>query len=87
MLIRSQNKKSLVNMDNIDTINCYSTGIDFELIAYNVNTEICLGSYSTEYKAIKVLDMIEKKYLLLNSSLSGVGSNGVFQMPEDKDVY
>ena len=59
MLIRSQDKVFLLNFNNLTAIYMEKIGIiynDFE-DAYT------LGKYSTEAKAIKVLDMIQKRYV------------------------
>jgi hypothetical protein len=70
MLIRSQDRLGFVNINNIDSIRCkIIKGHD---IKEHYETEICffvsgeligiLGKYSTEEKAIKVLDMIQDAY-------------------------
>ena len=56
MLIRRQNKKCLVDMNTITVqvsgmmVVCYDTSQVFD------DTYICLGTYESEAKAIKVLD-------------------------------
>ena len=52
------------------------------------STGLMIGEYSTEEKAIKVLDMIQIAYEEANSvcSMSGFVANTVFQMPTDKEV-
>lgn len=63
MLVRSQNKKCLVDMNTITVqvsgmmVVCYDTSQVFD------DTYICLGTYESEAKAIKVLDMIQKRYV------------------------
>lgn len=71
MLIRSQDKLSIINLDNIDTI-CAKMDKDKEIkehyettIQYFCGVEETMGTlgfYSTEEKAIKVLDMIQDAY-------------------------
>ena len=86
MLIRSQDNKKLINLNSVKSIS---------ITKYDKTIEIwCDGSflaeYSTEDKAIKVLDMIEKKYMeysCISSISTGVHSvytiPKVFQMPAD----
>jgi hypothetical protein len=62
MLIRSQNKKCLVDMTTITIqvsgmmVVCYDTSQVFD------DVYICLGTYESEAKAMKVLDMIQEAY-------------------------
>lgn len=90
MIIRSQHKKNIVNLDNIDSIYANEYG---EINAYNGNgnSRILMGQYSTEEKAIKVLDDIcafsngihfEKIATDQCGRLDGI----VFQMPQDSEV-
>lgn len=89
MLIRSQDKKSIMNLDNIMRINVIVPPmcITERMIMAN-GAE--LGTYSTEEKAIKVLDMIQKKYLECNCQPLmcnyGFVRNSIFQMPQDDEV-
>lgn len=80
MLIRSQDKERL--MDYIRA----SVGIDHEVsedkniwisIVYSENACGLLGKYSSEEKALKVLDMIQEAY---------VNGHIDYQMPEDSEV-
>lgn len=62
MLIRSQNKKCLVDMTTITIqvsgmmVVCYDTSQVFD------DVYICLGTYESEAKAMKVLNMIWEAY-------------------------
>lgn len=90
MIIRSQDKKSIVNMDNIDTIDIRENLIR----AFNGGNDmgINIGKYSTEEKAIKVLDMICEKYTepIVRANYTNeeslIYANSVFWMPSDKEV-
>ena len=76
MWIRSQTKSSLVNINFMRVIN----DGDFCLIC-GATTDGCdyeLGVYSTEEKALKVLDRIEE----LIANQCGL----TFYMPQDEDV-
>ena len=77
MLIRSQDKMSIINFDNIDTIwaktdedkgieEHYETSIQY--FCGGEETMGTLGFYSTEEKAIKVLDMIQDAYARCEST-------------------
>lgn len=63
MLIRTQDKKCLVDMNTITIqvsgimVVCYDTSQIFD------DAYIRLGTYESEAKAIKVLDMIQKRYV------------------------
>ena len=89
MIIRSQDKKSIVNMDNIDTIDIRENLIR----AFNGGNDmgINIGKYSTEEKAIKVLDMICGVYCLLEDIKCGAVQaqkydSFCFDMPSDEEV-
>ena len=62
MLIRSQNKKYLVSMNNIAFYVMDSEVICFGIFGIEDSDYIILGHYETEAKAMKVLDMIQKAY-------------------------
>lgn len=112
MLIRSQDKKSLCNYNSgivtafekydYDIIN--NRMVPTEIKGCNIffcdqSREIQIGTYSTEEKAIKVLDMIQKEY---GGHYYGEGGPlttmnhyvepfafippKVFQMPSDEEV-
>ena len=58
MLIRSQDNNRLINIDNV-----YELRLCVYAQGYGITDCVCsLGKYSTEEKAIKVLDMIQKVY-------------------------
>ena len=58
MLIRSQDKCILINMNNVSSIEI-EKGYDGSRIFTDNGESICgIGKYSTKAKAIKVLDMI-----------------------------
>ena len=80
MLIRSQDKKSLINMDNVTDLSVVS---GCEIMAYYTTDQGYqrIGKYSDEAKAIKVLDRIYDAYAMAN-----INFNIVFQMPQDSEV-
>lgn len=89
MWIRSQSKKQLVNANELyigkrGERYCVSTGKGFDL-----------GTYSSEEKAIKVLDMIQDFEIRHQANLllaiyqetnDNAEGNMVFQMPQDSEV-
>jgi hypothetical protein len=114
MLIRTQDKRSLVDMTG-HTISINQKGRHYLAKRINLSNDFdynnvehsciyciecngtngtlgnILGRYSTEEKAIKVLDMIRKTYESTTSQLSTNGllitpCNKVFDMPDDEEV-
>ena len=83
MWIRSQDMKTLVNAS------------EFRIYEERKEFSICsrielLGKYSTEEKALKVMDMIEDTILKCEAMRTGYAEYDfgafVFDMPADKDV-
>ncbi len=87
MLIRSQDKKVMINFDNVCQVRTGGLNDD-RLIVLVDDIVVVLGQYSSEEKAIKVLDMIQDSYEEANSvcTMSGFVANTVFQMPQDSEV-
>lgn len=93
MLIRSQDKRHLVKLKSIrieENTTYTEEGKNFVWNIYDTY-ENKLGSYSTEEKAILVLDMIEEEYhrptYVANlGGEYGVYGRDVFHMPEDIEV-
>ena len=75
MLIRSQDKRILINMNNVSSIEVCDN--ELRIFADDGETIYDLGSYSTKAKAMKVLDMIQEAYA--NGHID-------FQMPADSEV-
>ena len=92
MLIRSQNKMSLVKLENI-VININNIS-GKEIICWSQmnpgeDEYISLGHYSTKAKAMKVLDMIQEaycKFMSVKNDDAWSGKESVFYMPEDSEV-
>jgi hypothetical protein len=84
MIIRSQNKKSITTDLNIN-IYADDEEKEFELINKSLTS---LGTYSTEEKAIKVLDMIEKLYVesVWTEGKTIIANRVCFEMPQDSEV-
>ena len=97
MIIRSQDKKTIANIDCIDTITII--GEEIRYFYGSENSFGILGYYSTEEKAVKVLDMIQEMYEKTLYNEYGLMATAnfyvppfafippkVFQMPEDSEV-
>ena len=93
MFIRTQDKTTLVNLEQVKeifvigkTVRCEHTG--------DLGTCRFLGTYSTEEKALKVLNSIQKYHdsNLVVYSMDGMIErvtdipNKTFQMPEDEEL-
>ena len=82
MIIRSQNKKVIVNLNMVDTIEERDKQIRY-FSGGGMETLGVLGIYSTEEKAIKVLDMICDAY----RNIAFIDEQAVvFNMPQDSEV-
>ena len=72
MLIRSQDKRMIVNFDNICTVSAFPE----------------IGRYSTKAKAMKVLDMIQEAYAdfesakITSTGLATAAYTGSYDTPE-----
>lgn len=83
--IRSQDGKGLTNPQDVYVARRAKTW------AICANRGIDLGNYSTEEKALKVLDMIEKKIIEIDKTkFYGVQEttykDNVFKAPKDEEV-
>lgn len=85
--IRSQDKKRLVKCMFFEIGQKTPT-----IYGYTINDCFTLGTYSTEEKTLKVLDMIQET-IIHNETVyahkfsgSGVRDYDVFQMPNDEEV-
>ena len=75
MLIRSQDKRILINMNNVSSIEVGDN--ELRIFADDGETIYDLGSYSTRAKAIKVQDMMQEAYI--NGHID-------YQIPGDSEV-
>ena len=62
MLIRSQDKRMIVNFDNICTISAFPEKDSEDIYVEDGTGSLMVGRYSTKAKAMKVLDMIQEAY-------------------------
>lgn len=87
MLIRSQDKRILINMNNVSSIEVGDN--ELRIFADDGETIYDLGEYSTKVKAMKVLDMIQEayeRYEYEKAFKTGLTLFETFQMPEDSEV-
>lgn len=62
MLIRSQDKRMIVNFDNICTVSAFPEKDSEDIYVEDGTGSLMVGRYSTKVKALKVLDMIQEAY-------------------------
>lgn len=62
MLIRSQDKRMIVNFDNICTVSAFPEKDSEDIYVEDGTGSLIVGRYSTKAKAMKVLDMIQDAY-------------------------
>lgn len=92
MIIRSQNKEVVTNFEQITNIILSEeeeNKIDLLAMFPGGIRDIRLGTYSTEEKAIKVLDMIQSAYNSIETmkiDKCAWRDNHYFQMPKDEEV-
>lgn len=89
MLIRSQDKTVIVNIDN--AFNIEIRDINGATAIYIGSSSSCcnMAEYSTRVKAMKVLDMIQEAYERYEYEKvfkTGLTLFETFQMPEDSEV-
>lgn len=77
MLIRSQDKRMIVNFDNICTVSAFPEKDSEDIYVEDGTGSLMIGKYSTKAKAMKVLDMIQEAY---------VNGHIDYQMPADSEV-
>ena len=79
MWIRSQNKKALLNVNQV-VINNTKDESEYYIHGYSERGIDILGVYSTEEKALEVLDYIQSE---IQSNV--YDEQTVFEMPNDED--
>lgn len=89
MLIRSQDKTILLNFSNSTVVYIAKNDKGFVILSLENENRYRLGKYSSEAKAMKVLDMIQKaycKFMSVKNDDAWSGKESVFYMPEDSEV-
>nr|DAZ69420.1 MAG TPA: hypothetical protein [Caudoviricetes sp.] len=77
MLIRSQDKRMIVNFDNICTVSAFPEKDSEDIYVEDGTGSLMVGRYSAKEKAMKVLDMIQEAY---------VNGHIDYQIPADSEV-
>lgn len=83
MLIRSQSKEVLVNVDNLAGMELNEAMETPVIVCCNSGCAYVLGKYSSRERAKKVLDMIQEAYtgcIAINSISAGLTANEVFSI-------
>ena len=87
MIIRSQNKEKTTTDLNLHIESIEVGKENIKRVFIKSEKMGTIGVYSTEEKAIKVLDMIEKQYASYSCRYgSDCSSYAVLQMPQDSEV-
>lgn len=89
MLIRSQDKRMIVNFDNICTVSASPEKHSEDIYVEDGTGSLMVGRYSTKAKAMKVLDMVQdayERYEYEKVFKTGLTLFETFQMPEDGSV-
>lgn len=88
MLIRSQDKRMIVNFDNICTISAFPEKDSEDIYVEDGTGSLMVGRYSTKEKAKKVLDMIQDAYMeyksgeIIGNGLAGSAYTGSYDTKE-----
>ena len=90
MLIRSQDKETLINFNNSIVVNTMVDigGVTKMFCSYSCDDYV-IGHYSSKEKAMKVLDMIQKAYAnfeaskIISTGLTGATYAGSYDTPEN----
>ena len=84
MLIRSQDKSRLINLDNTRELRFWECAQGFDI----TDCVCSIGRYSTKAKAMKVLDMIQQAYMdfesakITSTGLATAAYTGSYDTPE-----
>lgn len=88
MLIRSQNKAILLNFSNLTVAYIVKNDGGFVILSLENENRYKLGKYSSEAKAMKVLDMIQEAYMdfeaskITSTGLATAAYTGSYDTPE-----
>lgn len=88
MLIRSQDKRMIVNFDNICTVSAFPEKDSEDIYVEDDTGSLMVGRYSTKAKAMKVLDMIQDAYMdyksseIISNGLAGSAYTGSYDTKE-----
>lgn len=89
MLIRSQNKEALINIDNLAGMGLEEAMATPIITCCNSGCAYVLGKYSSREKGMKVLDMIQEVYSdfeaskIISTGLAAAVCAGDYDTPEN----
>lgn len=92
MLIRSQDKRMIVNFENICTVSAFPEKDSEDIYVEDGTGSLMVGRYSTKEKAMKVLDMIQEAYAdfeaskITNAGLATAAYTGSYKTPDSVSV-
>lgn len=89
MLIRSQDKETLINFNNSTAVNIMGIEWATKIVCSYSCENFAIGHYSSKAKAMKVLDMIQEaycKFMSVKNDDAWDGKESVFYMPADSEV-
>ena len=92
MLIRSQDKRMIVNFDNICTVSAFPEKESEDIYVEDGTGSLIVGRYSTKAKAMKVLNMIQEAYAdfeaskITNAGLATAAYTGSYKTPDSVSV-
>lgn len=92
MLIRSQDKTILLNFSNSTVVYIAKNDKGFVILSLENGNRYRLGKYSSEAKAMKVLDMIQEAYSdfeaskITNTGLATAAYTGSYKTPDSVSV-
>lgn len=92
MLIRSQDKRMIVNFDNICTVSAFPEKDSEDIYVEDGTGSLMVGRYSTKAKVMKVLDMIQEAYAdfeaskITNAGLATAAYTGSYKTPDSVSV-
>lgn len=88
MLIRSQDKRMIVNFDSICTVSAFPEKDSEDIYVEDGTGSLMVGRYSAKAKAMKVLDMIQAAYAdfesakITSTGLAAAAYTGSYDTPE-----
>jgi hypothetical protein len=88
MLIRSQDKRMIVNFDNICTVSAFPEKDSEDIYVEDGTGSLMVGRYSAKEKAMKVLDMIQEAYVEYKIACTFLtGFTGHRAIVESNDIH
>ena len=92
MLIRSQDKETLINFNNSTVVSIMGIEWATKIVCSYSCENFAIGHYSSKAKAMKVLDMIQEAYAdfeaskITNTGLATAAYTGSYKTPDSVSV-